>query len=116
MTLRKDHQDGHWCNALEKNIKGFIREFDDRIVADLQRLDELRSEMDRLLEVMSKLPSESNAINDAHDHSASEREAEAHLKVRSNASGSARGQRAMRALATVGQRLTCARRGRGRRC
>ena len=41
--------------------------------------------------------------------------ATAHLKVRSNASGSARGQRAMRALATVGQRLTCARRGRGRR-
>jgi hypothetical protein len=76
MVLRKYHPDGHWCNALEKNIKGFIREFDDQIMADLQRLSDLRSEMERLLKVMSKMPSESNAIDDAHSHSSSERAAE----------------------------------------
>ena len=76
MTLRKHHPDGHWCNASEKNIKGFIREFDDRFMADMKRLSDLRSDMERLLEVMSRLPSESTAIGDARDHSSSEREAE----------------------------------------
>jgi hypothetical protein len=85
MTLRKHHIDGHWCNALEQNIKGFIREFDDRLTADMQMLSDLRSEMAQLLEVMSRLPcrqfhedgtSSSAAIDDACDHSSSEREAE----------------------------------------
>ena len=48
MTLRKDHPDSHWCNALEKYIKAFIREFDARLVADLTALAELRAKMERL--------------------------------------------------------------------
>ena len=75
MTLRKHHPNGNWCNALEKNIKGFIREFDNQLTADMKMLSELRFEMKRLLEVMRQLPSESHAIN-VRDHSLTEREAE----------------------------------------
>jgi hypothetical protein len=50
MTLRKHHVDGHWCNALEKNIKGFIRELDERLLEDMKALSEL------LLDRMSRLP------------------------------------------------------------
>lgn len=57
MTLRKDHPDAHWCNALEKYIKAFIREFDVRLVADLTALDELRAKMECLHRELVAIPS-----------------------------------------------------------
>jgi len=57
MTLRKDHPDSHWCNALEKYIKAFIREFDVRLVADLTALAELRAKMECLHRELIAIPS-----------------------------------------------------------
>lgn len=76
MTLRKHHPDGHWCNALEKNIKGFIREFDGRLLVEKEALSEQRVAMQHLLAKMKRLPPTSTAIGDARDHSSSEWEAE----------------------------------------
>jgi hypothetical protein len=76
-TLRKKHPDGHWCNALERNNKGFIREFDERLVKDLTDLSDLRAKMAALLEEMSRLKGyPSAAIDDPTDHNPSERKAE----------------------------------------
>ena len=75
-TLRKKHPDGHWYNALEKYIKGFIREFDARLVSDLKELAELREKIEALLQEMARLPSASTAIDDAADHNDSEHKAE----------------------------------------
>ena len=57
MTLRKDHPDSHWCNALEKYIKAFIHEFDARLVADLTALAELRAKMECLHRELVAIPS-----------------------------------------------------------
>ena len=76
MTMRKHHSDGHWCNSFEQNVKGFIREFDARLMADFTALSELRTAMLQLLEEMRQLPSASLAVDDPTDHSPSEYRAE----------------------------------------
>ena len=60
-----------------RNNKGFIREFDERLVNDMTVLRDLRAKMAALLEEMSRLQGyPSTKLNDPTEHNPSERRAE----------------------------------------